>query len=210
MLQVRDSADKWCAVSAGVDGSLELRVAEPGSAWRRRQRRTGEDWLRDHGFHHVIDAWAMPAAAGTTGRTCAAVLKHALEQALAAPAGSDLVEALVHPGVIGSSAPPPGEASHADHIRFAIASLAAARRGKLAIEGGKPASAWAWVFVGDDELVLSPEDHEAEWTVPLTDAGVTTGTDRLIELLYIQLARDMSAPLFISFMPLKPSDPPLL
>ncbi len=45
---------------------------------------------------------------------------------------------------------------------------------------------------------------------PLTADGVTTGTDRLIELLYVKLARDMSAPLFISFMPLKPTDPPLL
>ncbi|MDP9384044.1 MAG: hypothetical protein M3P50_02220, partial [Actinomycetota bacterium] len=73
-----------------------------------------------------------------------------------------------------------------------------ARRGKLAIDGGKPASAWAWVFMIDDALVLSRKDHEAEWTVPLTADGVTTGTDRLIELLYVKLARDMSAPLFIS------------
>jgi hypothetical protein len=210
-LAVRDNERQWCAACAAVDGSLELRVGEPGSVWRRRARRRGEAWLRDHGFVPVIDAWSKPVARAMSARSCAQLLDQALRDALAAPACSDLVETLVHPGVIGRAAPPPPEAPHADHIRFALVALAQRGRGKLVIEGGRPASTWAWSFVIDGELILSPEsDDDDEWTVPLAEEAVAAAADRLTDLLHTKLGRHEQASLFISCMPLNPTDPPLL
>lgn len=205
MLAMRDDERRWCAVCAAVDGSLELRVGEPGSVWRRRERRRGEAWLRDHGFVHVIDAWANPIAPAMSAWSCAQILDDALREGLAVPADADLVEVLVHPGVIGPADPPPPDTSHAEHIRFALVALAERGRGKLVIEGGRPASAWAWAFAVDGELIVSPESgDDDEWTVSLADQDVADAADRLID------GRDPQAPLFIACMPLEPGDPPLL
>ena len=46
---------------------------------------------------------------------------------------------------------------------------------------------------------------DVEWTVPLTVEHATDAADRLTELL----GRKVRMPLFISFMPLRPEDPPL-
>ena len=212
MLAVRDNERQWCAACAAVDGSLELRVGEPGSVWRRRKRHRGEAWLRDHGFIHVIDAWVKPVARASSAWSCAQELDHALREGLAAPAGLDLVEVLVYPGMIGRADPPPPNASHAEHIRFALVALAQRGRGKLSIEGGRPASTWAWAFIIDGALVLSPEspNDDDEWDVSLAQEEVARAADRLTELLHDQFGRDPQAPLFISCMALKPSDPPLL
>jgi hypothetical protein len=208
MLAARENERQWCAVCAAVDGSLELRVGEPGSVWRRRERHRGEAWLRDHGFVQVIDAWAKPVRCGTSPRSCART-EAALREGLAAPEGADFVEALVHPGAIGSAEPPPPEASHAEHIRFALVALARRRDGKLSIEGGRPASTWGWAFAMDDELILSPESPDHEWRVPLTDEDAADAAVRLTDVLHKQPGRDRHGSLFISFMPLHPTDPPL-
>jgi hypothetical protein len=212
MLAVPDNDRQWCAVGVAVDGSLELRVGKPGGVLGGHARRTGTAWLRDHGFDKVIDAWAKPVTRGTSAWSCAQMLDHAMREGLAVPAGADLVEVLVHPGVIDRSDPPPPEASHAEHIRFALLALAHHGRGKLVIEGGRPASAWAWAFVIDDELILSPEsnDNDDEWKVPTADEDVADAADRLTDVLYTGAGRDPRAPLFISCMPLMPTDPPLL
>ena len=211
MLAVRDEEHQWCGVCAAVDGSLELRIGEPRGGWWRGERRRGEAWLRDHGFVHVIDAWAKPIRRDTSPRSCAQTLGIALREGLAAPEDADLVEALVHPGVIGSADPPPPEASHAEHIRCAVVALAQRGDGKLAIEGGRPASTWAWVFAIGDELILSPESaDDDEWSVPLADADVAGAADHLTDVLHNRLGRDQHATLFISFMALNPTDPPFL
>jgi hypothetical protein len=212
MLGARGDERLWCAVCAAVDGTLELRVGEPSGGWRHRnRRRRGEAWLRDHGFIHVIDAWAKPVSAGYSAWGCAETLDHALREGLAAPPGVDLVEILVHPGLIGDGDPPTPEASHAEHIRFALGALARTGRGMLAIEGGQPAATWAWAFVADGALILSPEtsSDDDEWTVSLAASDVARAADQLTALLHTQLRRDPRAPLFISCMPLNPSDPPL-
>jgi hypothetical protein len=87
--------------------------------WRRRERRRGEAWLSEHGFVQVIDAWANPIAPAMSARSCAQILDDALREGLAVPPGAELVEVLDHPGVIGPTDPPPPDASHAAHIRFA-------------------------------------------------------------------------------------------
>ena len=70
---------------------------------------------------------------------------------------------LVHPGVIDRAAPPPPQASDAEHIRCALLAPAQRGRGKLVIEAGRPASTLAWAFVIDDQLVLSPQSRDDEW-----------------------------------------------
>ena len=203
MLAVRDN------VGVAVDGSLELLVGKPGGVLGGGARRRRKAWLRDHGFVKGIDAWAKPVTRGTSAWSCAQMLDHALREGLAVCANADLVEVLVHPGLIDRTDPPPPEASHAEHIRFALARHA---RGKLVIQGGRPASTWAWAFVIDGELILSPEsnDNDDEWKVPIADEDVANAAERLTDVLHTELGRERQAPLFISCMPLMPTDPPLL
>ncbi|MBE2320760.1 hypothetical protein DVA67_032675 [Solirubrobacter sp. CPCC 204708] len=209
MLAAADNEDQWCAICAAVDGSLELRVGEPGGGWRHRgRRRSGEAWLRDHGFVHVVDAWAKPVGISYSARASSETLDHALREGLGVRADAELVEVLVHPGLIGDVDPPALEASHAAHIGFALRALAHVGRGKLSIEGGQPAETWAWAFVRDGEMILSPETprDDDEWTVSLAESDVARAADELTALLHNQLNRDPRAPLFLSCMPLKPSE----
>jgi hypothetical protein len=212
MLAVDGNQRQWCAVCSAVDGSLELRVGEPGSLWRPGERRRGESWLREHGFVHVVDAWAKPVARETSASDCVLVLDAALRDGLAAPADRRVVEVLVHPGVIQGADPPAPQAPHVDHIRSALIALAQRGRGKLSIEGGRPASSWAWAFVSDGALILSPETPvvDDEWTVSLARTDVERAAERLTHLLHNELSCDPHAPLFITCMAREPSDPPLL
>jgi hypothetical protein len=204
MLVVGEDERRWCAACAAVDGSLELRVGEPGSTWRRRERRAGEEWLRDHGFVRVIDAWAKPVARGTSLWTCAQLLADALIHALHVRDGSSVVERLVHPGVMSAAQPPAPDAPHADHIRSALVALARQGRGKLDIQCGRPAVTWAWAFVIEGRLVLSPERGD-EWTVDLDEETVASAADRLTTMLHEQFEPDAQDPLFISYMETEPA-----
>lgn len=143
------SASRWTGLSSCV--------AEPSQGWRRRRAAAGEAWLRDHGFVHVVDAWAAPAPRGAGTRECADVLSCALRNGLGAVEDGELVEVLMHPGVIGDGPMPAPTAPHAEHIRYALGALAARRRGKVSIEGGRPAATWAWVFAVDGTMELSPD-----------------------------------------------------
>jgi hypothetical protein len=80
------------------------------------------------------------------------------------------------------------------------------RDGKLSIEGGRPASTWAWAFAMDGELILSPESRDDEWRVPVADEAAADAAFRLTDLLHKQPGRDQHASLFVSFMPLNPTD----
>jgi hypothetical protein len=84
MLAVEGNDEQWCAACGAVDGSVELRVGEPprGGVLRRRDA-GGEQWLRDHGFAPVQDAWSRPEPA-LADEGCAATLSAALEHALGA------------------------------------------------------------------------------------------------------------------------------
>ena len=213
VLAARENEDQWCAVCAAVDGALELRVGVPAGGWRHRDRRKrGEAWLREHGFIQVIDAWAKPVSAASSAWSCAETLDHALRDGLGVASGVDLVEVLVHPGRIGDVDPPAAAASHAEHIGFALGALARAGRGKLSIEAGRPSATWAWAFVVEGSLILSPEtsSDEDEWTVPLAGNDVARAADELTAVVHAQPGRDPRASLFITFMPDEPSDPPLL
>jgi hypothetical protein len=206
MLSLRGDDRCWCAICVAVDGAIELRVGEPLRGWRRWRPAAGEAWLRAHGFVHVVDAWAAPAPRGASTRMCAEVLWSALREGLGAPEDAELVELLVHPGLIGDREAPEPTAPHADHIRYTLTALAERRRGKVSIEGGRPAATWAWVFVVNGMLALSPEaadgraDYSRDWTVSLDKADVGAEADRLTALLHDDLGRSASDPLFVTFM----------
>jgi hypothetical protein len=197
MVTVRGDDRRWCAICVAVDGTIELRVGEP---------RRGETWLRDHGFFHIIDAWAAPAPRGATPWLCAELLASALREGLGAPDGAELVEALVHPGLIGDSEAPAPTAPHVEHLRYALRALAERGRGKVGIDGGSPTSAWAMVFAEDGELTMSPEPIEIDleypwdWTVSLHDADTNREAEKLAAVLHDEIGRSPHDPLFISFM----------
>jgi hypothetical protein len=206
MLSLRGDDRCWCAICAAVDRSIELRVGEPARGWRRWRPAAGEAWLREHGFVHVLDAWAAPAPHGANARWCAEVLSSALREGLGAPENGELVETLVHPGLIGDAQPPAQFASHVEHVRYALTVLTAYRRGKVSIEGGRPATTWAWAFAQDGRLAVSPEplddraDYSRDWTVSFEDVDVGAEADKLMVVLYDDLGRSAHDPLFVSFV----------
>jgi hypothetical protein len=138
----------------------------------------------------------------------AELLASALRDGLGAPHDGELVEVLHHPGLIGDGEPPPPSAPHADHIRYAVTALAARGRGKLDIQGGRPAATWAWVFAAEGELELSPEpldlrgDYSRDWTVSLDDCDAGAEADKLTALIHDERGRHPGDPLFVSFMEL--------
>jgi hypothetical protein len=208
MLSVRGDDRCWCAICVAVDGSIELRVGEPSRGWRRWRPATGAAWLRDHGFVHVLDAWAAPAPHGVGTRWCAEVLSSALREGLGAPEDGEVVEVLVHPGLIGDTEAPAPTAAHVEHVRYALTVLTEHRRGKVSIEGGRPATTWAWAFAQDRRLALSPEpvddhaEYSRDWTVSFEDVDVGAEADKLTVVLYDDLGRSPGDPLFVSFMDL--------
>jgi hypothetical protein len=206
MLAVRGDEDRWCAVCAAVDGSVELRVAEPDRGWRSRRAAPGEAWLREHGFVPVIDAWAAPGTDGASPYVYAETLSAALREGLGAPEDGELIEVLVHPGLVGDTPAPPASAPHGEHIRYALTALAERRRSKVCIQGGRPAATWAWLFAADGELTLSPEpadgstDYREEWAVDLETADLGAEADELTKQLHEGRGRNPGDPLFVSFI----------
>lgn len=208
MLCLRGDQRRWCAFGVAVDGSIELLVGEPSRGWRRWRPAAGEAWLRDHGFVHIIDAWAAPAPRGSSTRMCAELLSSALREGLGVPEDGELIEVLTHPGLMGDEEPPAPTAPHAEHIRYALRALTKRRRGKMCIQGGRPAATWAWAFAVDGTLHLSPEpvddhtDYRRDWTASVHDSDVSAEADKLTALLHDDLGRNPSEPLFVSFMDL--------
>jgi hypothetical protein len=133
-------------------------------------------------------------------------LSSALREGLRAPEDGELVEVLLHPGLIGDIEAPSPTAPHAEHLRYALRALAERERGKVDIQGGRPAQTWAWVFADDGTLTLSPEPaddstgYRHDWTVSLRDLDPRREADKLTAMLHDDLGRDPDDPLFISFM----------
>ena len=214
MLTVRGSERQWCAVCAAVDGSIELRVGEPGSGWRHRGRRRGQAWLEDHGFVEIIDAWAKPTTYESRW-VCAELLVEALREALGASEDAELTELLVHPGYIAGTRPPAPDAPAEEHIEHALISLSRNGDSHISIGGGRPESLWAGASVSDGELLLSPEpldiaqEYEFAWVVPLDETAVRAAARRLSTTVFDEFGRDRDGPLFISCMPFRPNDSPI-
>ena len=200
MLAAGGGEARWCAVCAAVDGRVELRVGEPVSGWLRRKGRAQEEWLADHGFVHVIDAWALPAS-DPTDEAGAAALAEALEHGLGVERGEPLHRVLIHPGRLTEDLPP-ADAPHGDHIAGALRDLATAGRGRVDFSGGRPARLWAIVWVLDDERALLVESELAgdpgssdEWREPLSLDGAGSAARELAGRIGAP-----AEPLFIAFI----------
>lgn len=196
MLAVDGRDEKWCAVCGAVDGSVELRVGEPPRQGVLRRRAPGEQWLRDHGFLRVPDAWSRPESA-LGDEACAATLAAALQHALEADPSAPMHHVLTHPGVLDGVTPPPSDAPARDHIGAAMLALARQDRGRLDIDCGIPSQLWAIVWAADGALLVEQESPEREWTEPQTDEGAAAAAAALAE---------PSSPLYLAFMPYPADD----
>jgi hypothetical protein len=200
MLAADSGEKRWCAVCAAVDGRVELRVGEPAGGWLRRKGRAQEEWLAEHGFVHVIDAWSLPAS-DRTDEAYASALAEALEQGLGVERGEPLHRVLIHPGRLTEDVPR-GEAPHVDHIAGALRDLATAGRGRVDFSGGRPAQLWAIVWVLADERALLVESELAgdpgssdEWREPLSLDGADAAARELARRIPTP-----AEPLFVSFI----------
>lgn len=202
MLEVDGDKHRWCAACASAQGDIELRVGVPRRGLRAWRPSAGERWLRDHGFVHVLDAWAQPVLAGTGAATCAGILDEALVQGLGAPADAALVRTLVQPGVLDPAAAPPPGAPAADHLTVALESLIAAGRGKAFFGAGRPEQTWCWAFVAGGALLVEPEPSEAgtQWRYPLERASASQAVRQMIAALDALAPGADADPLFIGFI----------
>jgi hypothetical protein len=188
MLAVEGEDAQWCAACAAVDETVELRVGEPPRRGLVRRHAPGEQWLRDHAWTQVFDAWALPGPAlGDEG--CAATLAAALEQALGADPARPLRHVLTHPGVMEGDQPPAPDAPAAEHIEVALRALTS---GSVRIECGSPSALWAIVWARDGELLVEQETPERTWTEPRTADGARAAAEALAQ---------PSTPLYLSFIP---------
>ena len=149
----------------------------------------------------------MAAIRDPSPRFCAQVVASALREGLDVGEDAELVEVLVHPGLLGNAPAPAPSTAHAEHVHYALAALARHRRGGICFEGGRPASTWAWVFSADDGgLVLSPEpvdrvgDYRGDWTVQAERSDLLGEAYKLIAIVHDERGRNPSDPLFVSFI----------
>jgi hypothetical protein len=175
---------QWCAAVAAVDEAIELRVGPP----RRRRRK---QWLRDHGFVEVLDAWTRPEAS-LGDEACAAVLADALEHALGAEPGAPLRHVLTHPGVLEGTEPPPPGAPVAEHVATALRALIREPGLRLDVRCAVPERLWATVWAREEELVVEQELPERAWSRPRTEAGAADVAATLPE---------PRTPLYLNFIP---------
>jgi hypothetical protein len=208
MLTAEGRDDVWCAVCAAVDGSCELRVGEPARhGWRKRKPAAGETWLAEHGFFHVIDAWTLPVPRTTGDWTCATLLAEALRNAFAVAGDTQFLHELTHPGAFEEELAPE-DAPHSEHIASALRSLVLAGRGRAHLDGGSPATLWAWVWVTDEGRLLveyeAPRESRDEdtWEAPLTLDGARTAADELTRRIEAERPGAASQPLLIGLIDL--------
>jgi hypothetical protein len=207
MLAVAGRDEQWCAVCAACDGSLELRVGPPprrGLLRRRGER--GAAWLREHGFAEIVDAWALPVPPGASEARCAAALEAALAGALGAEPGSPLRHVLTQPGVLDGTAAPPEGAPVEQHLATALRALAAAGRGRLHIESGRPATLRAFVRALDGELLVEREvagvagSPGETWSAPRTAEGAGQAAAELARRVRAERAGADSEPWLLAYL----------
>jgi hypothetical protein len=206
-LQVDGRPRQWCVAEAAADGRVELRVAEPRRGIRRWRPTAGERWLADHGFVHVIDAWAKPAPASADAAACARMLAEALRAGVGAQPDAMLERLLVYPGVLGGDVPPPG-APYEDHIAAGLRCLIPFPGSRASINGGTPSSLWGWVWARHerDAFVAEPErlgerfTEDDSWEAPMSADGARRVARELMRRVDDDLPSARSQPLFVTLI----------
>jgi hypothetical protein len=201
-----DDSRRWSAVVAAVDGSLELRVAEPR---RRFWKGTGEQtrWLREHGFEPAFDCWVLPLARETRDGEAAERWAEALDGGLGVDPES------VRRGYVGRGVPehdvPHPSAPHSEHITAAMHAVVRGEFDRVNVFGGRPSKPWAWVWDTPDQPGLlieclhrdDPGDGEKdEWHVPRTLDGCREGSRELLRRLSPEWPDAEAVPLFIHLL----------
>ena len=196
---------RWSAVVAAVDGSLELRVAEPP---RRLLRRAGDEqrWLSEHGFAKSVDCWVLPLAPTTSDVAAAARWDEALAGAHGLDA-SEVQRSYVGRGVSESDVPP-ASAPHVEHLEAGLRAIVRGEFNRMTVFGGRPSALWAWVWDVADEPGLrierphrdDPDNEISQWHVPRTPAGCREGADELLRQVEGDWPGARREPLFIHLL----------
>jgi hypothetical protein len=196
---------RWSAIVAAVDGSLELRLAEPP---RRRLRRAGDEqrWLEEHGFSKAVDCWVLPLDASTPDAVAAERWSEALAGALGVDPGS--VERTYTGRGMASSDAPPATAPFEAHVAAAMHAVVRGECNRVNVFGGRPSSVWAWVWdvVGEPGLRIEhphrddPDGEIDEWHVERSLDGCREGAAELLRRVEAQWPDARALPLFIHLL----------
>jgi hypothetical protein len=203
-----DPADhrRWSAIVAAVDGSLELRVAEPQR--KRLWRHPGPElnWLLEHGFVKRYDCWALPLEAATPDEEAARLWV----EALAGAHGLGVDD--VRRDYVGRGMPEgdvlPASAPHVEHLTVGLHAVVRGEFNRMHIDGGRPSDLWAWVWDVVDEPGLrverqhrdDPDNEIDRWHIPRSLDGCREGAERLLAQIEGEWPEARTAPLFIHLL----------
>lgn len=196
---------RWSAVVAAVDGSLELRVAEPPRRWLRRasdERR----WLEAHGFSRGSECWVLPLDAATSDAVAAARWSEALASGLGVDPGA-VRRTYAGPGVSWQDAPA-ATAPHEEHVAAAMRAVVRGEFNRANVFGGRPSGVWAWIWdvVGEPGLRVEyphRDDPDAEidrWHVERSPDGCRAGAAGLLRRVEADWPGARELPLFIHLL----------
>jgi hypothetical protein len=196
---------RWSAIVAAVDGSLELRVAEPP---RRLLRRASDEqrWLEAHGFTKAVDCWVLPLDASVSDEDAAARWSAALAGALGVDPASARQTYAGRGMPLGDVLP--ASAPHEAHVAAALHAVARGEFTRATVFGGRPSAQWAWVWDVDGEPGLRIEyphrdDPDAEvdrWHAERSLDGCRDGAAELLRRVEAEWPDGRSLPLFIHLL----------
>ena len=168
----------WASAHGATDGRLEVRVAQPRRRWGLGDDPAGELVLGRLGFVPRVDAWSAPVPDARRG---AELLEAALRDAFGVADPLPRVERWP-----GPSAQPGPRAPVRDHVEATLGVLTRGGAGKACLEAGRPAATWAWAWVVDGDLVITPEPEDPAVDPPELRAPLAPGVElgaarRLVE-----------------------------
>jgi hypothetical protein len=196
---------RWSAIVAAVDGSLELRVAEPP---RRLLRRASDEqrWLVAHGFTKAVECWVLPLDASVSDDEAAARWSEALTGALGVDPSS------VERTYTGRGMPvdevPPASAPHEAHVAAALHAVVRGEFARATVFGGRPSAQWAWVWdvAGEPGLRIEyphrddPDAEVDQWHSERSLDGCREGAADLLRRVEAEWPDARSLPLFIHLL----------
>jgi len=196
---------RWSAIVAAVDGSLELRVAEPP----RRVLRRGSDerrWLEAHGFSPGVDCWVLPLDASVTDDAAAARWSEAVSGALGVDPGS-VERTYTGTGMAWQDAPA-ASAAHEEHVAAAMRAVVRGEFNRVNVFGGRPSALWAWIWdvVGEPGLRIEcphrddPDGEIDKWHVERSPEGCRDGAVALLARVEADWPGAWKLPLFIHLL----------
>jgi hypothetical protein len=168
----------WASAHGATDGRLEVRVAQPRRRWGLGDDPAGELVLGRLGFAPRVDAWSAPVPDVRRG---AGLLESALRDAFGVADPLPRVERWP-----GPSAQPGPRAPVRDHVGATLGVLTRGGARKACLEAGRPAAIWAWAWVVDGDLVITPEPEDPavdppELLAPLAPGAELGAARRLVE-----------------------------